>query len=57
MLYLTCTMISSVEFVRYGVSRAEDLRSWGFWYNFSLRRTTHLSNGITCSLEDDQMPR
>lgn len=30
---LTCTTISSVDLVRYGVSDAKDLGIWGSWYH------------------------
>ena len=33
MLYLTCTMISSVDLAHYGLYLAEDLSIWGLWYN------------------------
>ena len=36
MLYLTFTMISSVDLARYGVLRAKDLGIWELWYNFKL---------------------
>ena len=32
MLYLTCTMISSVDLASDGVSRAKDLGICGLWY-------------------------
>ena len=32
MLYLTCTMISSVDLAHYVVARAKDLNIWGLWY-------------------------
>ena len=31
MLYITCAMISSVDFARYGVNRVKDL-GMGLWY-------------------------
>ena len=33
MLYLTCTMISSVDLAHYLVSRAKDRVIYGLWYN------------------------
>ena len=33
MLYLTCTMLYSVNLARYRVSGAKDLGIWGLWYN------------------------
>ena len=32
MLYLTCTMISSVDLALYGVSRGKRLGIYGLWY-------------------------
>ena len=34
MLYLTCTMISSVDLAHYGVDPAKDLGICGLWYNY-----------------------
>ena len=34
MLYLTCTMISSVDLARYGVSHAKHLGICGLWYKY-----------------------
>ena len=35
--YLTCIMISSVDLVRYGISRAKDLSIWEWWHKQLLR--------------------
>ena len=44
MLYLTCTMMSSVDLARYGVPLAKDFGIWGLWYKLEsiilvMRRT------------------
>ena len=38
MLYLTCSIISSVDLARYGVSLAEDMGVWGLWYKNGLKQ-------------------
>ena len=40
MLCLTCTMISSVDFAHYRVSRAKDWVNCGLWYNNILDSVT-----------------